>query len=96
MKLNHDKILSRFAFNFKLRRYSQVAADMERGRDRARDALSRAETRAAAADIAESAAACSICLTHPKDTALNCWCVHGRRPCLSDLPSVFGISRLVF
>jgi hypothetical protein len=55
-----------------------LMTDTERGRDRVRDALARAESRAAAADSVENAAACSICMTHPKDTALNCWCVHAR------------------
>ena len=59
-----------------------LMADTERGQDRVRDAVTRAEVRAAAADSAERTAACGICLTHPKDTALNCGYVHLHFPCL--------------
>ena len=46
--------------------------DVERAAPRVREALVRAESHAAAATSAEHAAACSVCLAHPKDTALNC------------------------
>jgi len=68
-----DKSLSLFAFNFNLHRYSQVQEDVERAGPRVREALIRAESRAAVATSVEDAAACSVCMTHPKDTALNCW-----------------------
>jgi len=55
----------------------QVVADIERAGPRARDALIRAESSAAAAaaaaEGAESATVCGVCMTQPKDTALNCW-----------------------
>jgi hypothetical protein len=51
-----------------------IVGDIERGRDRAREALRTAEARAAAAAaerLAESSVCC-ICLDRRKDTALNC------------------------
>jgi hypothetical protein len=62
--------------SFNLRRYSPVQEDVERAGPRVRAALIRAESLAAAADGAENATACTICLTQPKDTALNCGYVH--------------------
>jgi hypothetical protein len=60
---------------------SNICQTLERGRDRARDALSRAESQAAAERLAESQAAadrladnlvCCVCHERRKDTALNC------------------------
>jgi hypothetical protein len=79
LKLDHDKPLSGFASDLNLRRYSQVVADTEHGAARAREELTRAESRAAAAEGAENATVCGVCMTHPKDTVLNCWYVHRLR-----------------
>ena len=62
----------------------QVVADMERGAARAREELTQAQSRAAGAEGAENATCCGVCMTHPRDTALNCGCVH-RLTCLSYL-----------
>jgi len=74
-----------------LRRYSQVVADSEHGAARAREELTRAESCAAAATSAENATFCGVCLAQPKDTALNCGCVHVHLTFALDLLSELGV-----
>jgi hypothetical protein len=49
-----------------------IVGDIERGRDRAREALRTAGSRAAAAEQVAESFVCCICHERRKDTALNC------------------------
>ena len=93
-KLDHDTLLSGFAFDLNLRRYSPVVVDSEHGAARAKEELTRAESRAAAANSVEDATACSICMIHPKDTVLNCWYVHRVHVCPIYFPKLCSHSRV--